>query len=70
MSLESLKIIEKNLKILAGQVQADPGVTILDTVKSLDKELEENRAGLPKKLVHFLEKRSYEKALNYILEQK
>lgn len=66
MSLESLTLIKKNLKILAGQAQLEEGKTILDLVKSLDKELAQNRANLPKKLVHFLEKRSYEKALNFL----
>jgi hypothetical protein len=66
MSLESLTLIKKNLKILAGQAQLDEGKTILDLVKSLDKELAQKKAHLPKKLVHFLENRSYEKALNFL----
>lgn len=66
MSLESLTQIKKNLKILEGQAQLDQKKTILDVVKSLDEELARNKESFPKKLVHFLENRSYEKALNFI----
>ncbi len=66
MPLESLESLRKNLKILSGQAQLDEGRAILDIVKSLDKELEQNKAHLPKKLVHFLENRSYQKALNFL----
>lgn len=66
MSLESLTLIKKNLKILAGQAQLDKEMTILDIVKSLDKELAQNKAYFPKKLVHFLQNRSYEKALDFL----
>ena len=66
MSVESLTLLKKNLKILAGQAQLEEGMTVLDVVKTLDKELERSRADLPRKLVHFLENRSYEKALIFI----
>lgn len=68
MLLESLTLIKKNLKILAGQAQLDEGKTILDLIKALDSELALNKAYLPKKLVHFLENRSYEKALDFLNE--
>lgn len=66
MSLESITLVKENLKILAGQAQLDKEKTILDVVKSLDKELAENKSHYPKKLVHFLENRSYEKALHFL----
>lgn len=66
MSLESLTLIKRNLKILGRQAQLDEGKTILDLINSLDRELEENKAHIPKKLVHFLENRSYEKALLFL----
>lgn len=58
--------IKKNLKILAGQAQPEANERILDIVGSIDRELASNRANFPKKLVHFLERRSYEKALDFI----
>lgn len=66
MSLESLTQIKRNLKILEGQAQLGEGITILDVVKCLDREVGENRENFPKRLVHFLENRSYQKALNFI----
>lgn len=64
--MESLKSLRENLKILTGRAQLGEGRGILDVIKSLDKELEQNKAYFPKKLVHFLENRSYEKALNFL----
>lgn len=66
MYSESLMQIKKNLKILAGQAQPEANERILDIVGSIDRELASNRANFPKKLVHFLERRSYEKALDFI----
>lgn len=66
MSIESLAPIKTNLKRLRGQAQLEDGKTILDLIRSLDRELEENRDVFPKKLIHFLEKRSYQKALEFI----
>lgn len=66
----SFTVIERNLKILEGQAKLDKDETILDIVGILDEELKKNLNNLPKKLVHFLENRSYEKALKFIERNK
>lgn len=66
MTRTSFTVIERNLKILEGQAKLEEGKTILDIIRTLDSELEKNVDNLPKKLAHFLEKRSYAKALKFI----
>lgn len=62
----SLVEIKKNLKILAGQAHLQKDQKILDVILALDQSLEKEKANMDKKLIHFLQNRSYQKALNYI----
>ena len=62
----SLMEIKKNLKILAGQAHLQKDQKILDVINSLDQSLKREKPNMDKKLIHFLENRSYQKALNYI----
>jgi hypothetical protein len=66
MSRTSLSVIKRNLKMLEGQAKLEEDVTILAIIKNIDKELENHRADFPKQLIHFLEKRSYQKALQFL----
>lgn len=66
MSRASLSVIKRNLKMLEGQAKLEEDVTILDIIKIIDGELENHADGFPKQLVHFLEKRSYQKALQFL----
>ncbi len=58
------------LEALLGQVvrpAATPRSTSLgETLQALDTFLLDHRAGLPHDLIHYLERRSYQKALAYL----
>jgi len=56
------KIIKKSNTIDADEM--------LGAIVTLDKIVQKKRDCLPKRLVHFLERRSYEKALTWIEETK
>jgi len=64
----SVKEIQKKLSILLGQAQLESGETFLDVLKELDNIWVTCKSELPKELVHFLSKRSYQKAYDYINE--
>lgn len=66
MPKESLTVIKRNLKMLEGQAKLEEDMTILAVIKIIDRELENNAKNFPKQLVHFLEKRSYQKALQFL----
>jgi hypothetical protein len=53
------------IALLAG-IKAADGQTIADEMAKLDDFLARGRPGLPPQLVHFLENRSYAKALMYL----
>ena len=63
-----LEQIKKRLETLLGQAELAPKDNFLEVVKDLDVLLAKNKEELPKRLVHFLEKRSYGKALAFINE--
>lgn len=50
-----IRLVEKHYEL--------KGESLLETLKGLDTALSERRTELPPKLVHYLERRSYEKAL-------
>jgi hypothetical protein len=59
------QIKENLISLLAGIKTAD-GQVIADAMARLDEALERGRAGLHPQLVHFLENRSYAKALMFL----
>ena len=59
------QIKEQLISLLAGIKSAD-GQVIADSMARLDEFLERGRAGLHPQLVHFLENRSYAKALMFL----
>lgn len=62
----SFPSIERALRTLVGVNNETEKEDIIQAIKSLDNNLAQKRNELPKKLVHFLEKRSYHKALGFI----
>ena len=58
---QSLRPLELRLAVAPGDGQA-----IVDTMARLDEFLERGRPGLHPQLVHFLENRSYAKALMFL----
>jgi hypothetical protein len=60
-----MQIKESLIALLAG-IKATDGQVIADEMAKLDTYLEQGRAGLHPQLVHFLENRSYAKALMYL----
>lgn len=52
-------------RLLAG-IKAADGQTVADEMAKLDEYLERGRAGLHPQLVHFLQNRSYAKALMFL----
>ena len=58
--------IKEALTALLSGIKAGDGQTIADQMTRLDDLLERGRAGLHPQLVHFLENRSYAKALMYL----
>ena len=59
------QIKEALISLLAG-IKAADGQVIADAMARLDEFLERGRAGLHPQLVHFLENRSYAKALMFL----
>lgn len=58
--------IKASLNALLGAIKASDGQAIADEMAKLDDFLERGRAGLHPQLVHFLENRSYAKALMFL----
>ena len=59
------QIKEQLISLLAG-IKAADGQVIADSMARLDEFLAQGRAGLHPQLVHFLENRSYAKALMFL----
>lgn len=59
------QIKESLISLLAG-IKAADGQVVADSMTRLDEFLERGRAGLHPQLVHFLENRSYAKALMFL----
>jgi hypothetical protein len=58
--------IKASLNALLRAIKSTDGQTIADEMTRLDDFLERGRAGLHPQLVHFLENRSYAKALMFL----
>lgn len=58
--------IKESLISLLAAIKASDGQVIADSMVRLDEALERGRAGLHPQLVHFLENRSYAKALMFL----
>ena len=58
--------IKESLISLLAAIEAADGQAVADAMARLDDWLERGRAGLHPQLVHFLENRSYAKALKFL----
>lgn len=58
--------IKESLAALLAAIKASDGQTVADEMTRLDDYLARGRAGLHPQLVHFLENRSYAKALMFL----
>lgn len=58
--------IKDSLTTLLAAIKVGDGQTIVDAMTRLDGFLEQGRAGLHPQLIHFLENRSYAKALMFL----
>ena len=58
--------IKDSLTALLAAIKANDGQTVADEMTRLDDFLARGRAGLHPQLIHFLENRSYAKALMYL----
>ena len=58
--------IKDSLTALLAAIKAADGQTIADQMARLDEYVSRGRAGLHPQLVHFLENRSYAKALMFL----
>ena len=58
--------IKDSLTALLAAIKAGDGQTIADTMARLDEYLERGRPGLHPQLIHFLENRSYAKAVMFL----
>jgi hypothetical protein len=58
--------IKASLQALLNAIKASDGQTIADEMTKLDDFVSTGRAGLHPQLVHFLENRSYAKALMFL----
>ena len=58
--------IKTSLTALLAAIKLSDGQTVTDEMTRLDDFLERGRAGLHPQLVHFLENRSYAKALMFL----
>jgi hypothetical protein len=58
--------IKASLNALLAAIKAADGQTVADEMTKLDDFLERGRAGLHPQLTHFLENRSYAKALLFL----
>lgn len=55
--------LEEDLKLLVERPTEARGAVMLETLKRLDAALASGRGSLPEDVVHYLERRSYAKAL-------
>lgn len=58
--------LKKKLKIVVGQAKLEPGVELLHVIRCIDDLLLTSGELMHKKLRHYLERRSYAKALEYL----
>ena len=58
--------IKASLNALLNAIKAADGQTVADEMAKLDEYVSRGRAGLHPQLVHFLENRSYAKALMFL----
>lgn len=58
--------IKNSLTVLLAAIKASDGHTVVDEMAKLDDYLQRGRAGLHPQLVHFLENRSYAKAVMFL----
>ncbi len=58
--------IKDSLITLLDAIKASNGAVVVDQMEKLDRFLSEGRTTLHPQLVHFLEKRSYAKALMFL----
>ncbi len=58
--------IKNSLSALLAAIKSTDGQVVADEMAKLDNYLERGRAGLHPQLVHFLENRSYAKALMFL----
>ena len=58
--------IKDSLITLLDAIKASNGTVVVDQMEKLDRFLSEGRATLHPQLVHFLEKRSYAKAVMFL----
>lgn len=58
--------IKNSISSLLAAIKASDGQTVADEMAKLDDFLERGRPGLHPQLVHFLENRSYAKALMFL----
>ncbi|MBC8041671.1 MAG: hypothetical protein H7Y06_14100 [Opitutaceae bacterium] len=58
--------IKDSLITLLDAIKASNGTVVVDEMEKLDKFLDEGRTTLHPQLVHFLEKRSYAKAVMFL----
>lgn len=58
--------IKNSLTALLAAIKASDGQTVANEMARLDDYLEKGRAGLHPQLVHFLENRSYPKAVMFL----
>lgn len=61
-----LNLIKETLSKALGQAKLDQNERLLDVIRKLDQLTKDHKKKLPKQLVHFLEKRSYYKASDFI----
>lgn len=58
--------LKKNLRTVIGQEKLAEGVELIQVIKDLDEFTQEESDNLSSKLKHYLQKRSYGKALSYL----
>lgn len=58
--------IKDSLITLLDAIKASNGTVVVDQMEKIDRFLNEGRAALHPQLVHFLEKRSYAKAVMFL----
>lgn len=56
----------KKIATITNQAEKEDTLPIAQALKELDLFLDKNRAEIPPKLAHYLEKRSYVKAYEYL----
>ncbi len=56
----------KRLKELLHSLSEEQGTGLVNVIQSIDAWLQEHRNGLEPQLAHFLARRSYDKAMQYL----